>query len=111
MTIQQKRDAHEWLQINEPNLVAKQKELSQIEARVKALQIELQAQREEKTAIQEEKSASSRSAETFSNRASMGTYRVLLAQKEEAESWLREHGSLYEEAKQRLPLLQAELER
>ena len=111
VTIQQKRDAHEWLQINEPNFVAKQKELSQIEARVKAMQIELQGQREEKTALQEEKSAlQSECRDLQQLQKSMGTYRVALAQKEEAESWLREHGSLYEEAKQRLPLVQAELE-
>lgn len=110
-TILKKEEANEWLRLNDPKVSAKKQELTQTESRVQAMQVELNALRDERSVLQEDKTAlQAEWRELQQLQKSMGTLRVAVAQKEEAESWMKQHGSLYEEAKQRLPIVQAELE-
>lgn len=111
VTILTQAECKEWLRLNEANVSAKRQELSQTEARLKALQVEMQSIRDERQAFQEEKTAlQAECRELQQLQRSMGTLRVAVAQKEEAESWLKQYGSLYEEAKQRFPVIQSELD-
>jgi hypothetical protein len=111
VTILTQAECKEWLRLNEANVSAKRQELSQTEARLKALQVEMQSIRDERQAFQEEKTALQAECRDLQQlQRSMGTLRVAVAQKEEAESWLKQYGSLYEEAKQRFPVIQSELD-
>jgi predicted nucleic acid-binding Zn-ribbon protein len=104
VTIANSREAKEWLELNQADVLSKQEILIRTEARLQSQQAELETLYEEKRAIHVE------CQELQQLQKSLGTMRVAMAEKQEAESWLRLHLPTYEEAQRRLPIVTAELD-
>ena len=102
--IAQKEEAEEWLDIHQTDVESKREELSRTEARLQSQKVELKEIQDEKKALQSE------CYELQLLQKNLGTVRVAMARKEEAESWLKKHLATYEQAEGRLPILLAELD-
>ena len=104
VTIGKSSEAKEWLELNQADVLSKQEILARTEARLQSQQAELETLHEEKRTIHAE------CQELQQLQKSLGTMRVAMAQKQEAESWLQLHLPTYEDAQRRLPIVTAELD-